>query len=148
MNTPMATRHVTIIDDRNIEVIGYLHAFPRHPARGAEITTLDEPNVPTTGLPLFALVSVHWACEWITVDPANQSRTTEYIEGALGSPRGTTWYLTPAEYDMDAGKFKLGSIPVAAGSHTAHLPDSLVAAMRDRGHDAPKAVKVHDFSIH
>ncbi|OYD61355.1 hypothetical protein [Rhodococcus sp. OK302] len=64
----------------------------------------------------------------------------------LGCPRGVTWYLTPADYDADTGIYSLVRKSLAAGARTAHLPESLIAAMAAQRRNPPNVMRVHDFS--
>lgn len=143
--TVAATSHLAATDNEPVLVAGYLHAFPHHPARGAQITGFAA-TAPESDLPLFALVSVTWATEVITFDARTHARTSEYVEGMLGCPRGVTWYLTPAEYDAATGTYWLVRKSLAAGTRTAHLPESLITAMRAQRRNPPNVMRVHDFS--
>ncbi|OYD61354.1 hypothetical protein [Rhodococcus sp. OK302] len=69
------TGHVATIDGEPVLVAGYVDAFPHHPARGVQIAAFGS-AAPESDLPLFALVSVTWATEVMTIDARAQTSTS------------------------------------------------------------------------
>lgn len=141
MTTTIAARSTITIelsDGTTGHIVGYIDAFPSHPARGtiaAPIPGPDEPLI-TTSDAVFALVSVRWATEITTVDVSTGTSTVDYVTGLLG-PNGTSWYLALVE-PTEHGFATIGGH--AAGEHTAPVPaiDGITEA---------RVVKVHDFAL-
>ncbi|KAF0964928.1 MULTISPECIES: hypothetical protein [Rhodococcus] len=85
-----------LINGREVQVIGHLHATPHHPDSEVTITPFDDLAEPGSGAHLFALVSVRWATDVSTVDLDTGVSHRKYFDGLFGMPNGTSWYLTPA----------------------------------------------------
>lgn len=153
--TMLPTGFATEIDGTAVLVVGHVHSFPSHPARGADVQPFDggDDVVTATGVvgaPLYALVSVTWATQVTTVDVAAGTSVAEYVPGFLGTPRGTTWYLHPAVHDAETGSYQLDSNGYAASGYGAAVPAHVRAAVVAPSADGqvPGNVKVHDFPLH
>ncbi|MFW0797625.1 hypothetical protein AAFP30_27735 [Gordonia sp. CPCC 205515] len=138
----LATTTVTLSDGRTGHIVGYVEAFPSHPAAGtiaAPIPGTDEPI--TAAVDVFALVSVQWATEIINVDLHTLEATTTYAEGMLGTPRGTSWYLAPVEPTPNGYATVRG---FAASATTAQVPAILgITDARQVESARPPAVVTH-----
>ncbi|TCN53504.1 hypothetical protein EV641_106149 [Rhodococcus sp. SMB37] len=144
------------VDGAAALVVGYLHAFPRHPQRGALVqpfggaqTSVSETGV--IGVPLYALVSVDWATEVTTIEPGGRTRTV-FATGWPGTPQGTTWYLYPAEHHADLGIYVLDTeARYAASGRAAEVPARVRESVRSWGfggdEGVPARVAVHNFAL-
>ena len=131
------------LDATTGRIVGRVAAFAQHPNPGTLVLPFPDANAyPTDGAALFALVSVDWATRMDTFDASTGIRTTRYIPGALGMPRGMSWNLRPAVVD-DEGQIVLAAGSWAAGHHTLTLP----AAVRDQVPSAAAQVRIHDHRI-
>ena len=92
--TPRRDYRAALIDGREVQVVGHLHASPHHPDRGATITPFEDLAEPGTGAHLFALVSVRCATDDTTVGLDAGVSHSKYFEGLFGMPNGTSWYLS------------------------------------------------------
>lgn len=133
--TALPTGFATEIDGAAALVVGYLHAFPRHPQRGALVQPLRGAQTSAVetgviGVPLYALVSVDWATEVTTIEPGGRARTV-FATGWLGTPQGTTWYLHPVTRRADLGLYVLDTeVRYAASGRDAEMPARVRAAVR------------------
>jgi hypothetical protein len=154
--TALPTGVAAEVDGAAALVVGYLHAFPRHPQRGALVqplrgaqTSVSETGV--IGVPLYALVSVDWATEVTTIEPGGRTRTV-FATGRLGTPQGTTWYLHPVAHRADLGLYVLDpDSRYAASGRDAEVPARVRAAVRSWGfggaEEVPARVAVHNFVL-
>ncbi|MDH6284496.1 hypothetical protein [Prescottella agglutinans] len=154
--TVLPTGFVTEIDGAAALVVGYVHGFPRHPARGALVQPFTGAHCLASatgviGAPLYALVSVEWATPVTTVECDGTSRT-QYVKGWLGTPQGTSWYLHPAVYDYEMGLYALAAEDrYAASGREAAVPADARAAVQAWGFGGPDgvpaSVRVHNFPV-
>lgn len=142
MTSNRAALHTTTVelsDGRTGHIVGYVAAFPHHPAPGTITTPIPGHNEPVAGnTDVYALVSVRWATEVTTIDVSTGHSVVDYVPGLLGTPRGTSWYLapvaaTPNGYAIIGGRANSG--------HTAHIPD--IDGITDA-----RTVNVHDFVLY
>ncbi|MET4614088.1 hypothetical protein ABIC28_005101 [Rhodococcus sp. PvR044] len=151
--TVLPTGFATEVDGAAALVVGYVHAFPHHPASGSWVRPFAQGDsvaaaTGVIGAPLYALVRVDWATEVITVDPISRSTRSNFVAGVLGMPRGTTWYLHPAVYDAENGAYALDSHGYGASAANALVPGQARAEVQSWGHDGggvPAEVRVHNF---
>ncbi|MDI9979474.1 hypothetical protein [Rhodococcus sp. IEGM 1307] len=133
-----------LIDGRPVRVVGHLPAGPHHLSRGTMVDAFDPPADPDPNPALYVLVSVQWATEVTTVD----TDTSAFVEGAFGTPRGVSWYLTPVVYDQATGAYALAPQAYAAGPAIGALHEDVIHVVRGAGYAVPTAVRVYDFPLH
>ncbi|MEE2062203.1 hypothetical protein [Rhodococcus artemisiae] len=154
--TALPTGFAAEVDGAAALVVGYLHAFPRHPQRGALVqpfggaqTSVSEAGV--IGVPLYALVSVDWATEVTTIESGGCTRTV-FATGRLGTPQGTTSYLHPVTRRADLGLYVLDTeARYAASGRDAEVSTRVRAAVRSWGfggaEGVPSRVPVHNAAL-
>lgn len=84
------------------------------------------------------------AAEVTTVD----TDTSAFVEGAFGTPRGVSWYLTPAVYDQGTDAYALAPQAYAAGPAIGALHEDVIHVVRGAGYAVPTAVRVYDYPLH
>ncbi|MEV0759549.1 hypothetical protein [Nocardia sp. NPDC050435] len=132
-------------------IVGYMHAYPRHPAPGQTFESFEGITVPEVrryDVAAYVLVCLEMATKVTTIDVDSGTSSSRYETGMFGLSGKPHWYLQPVDVHDENG-WVTSHERFAAGHPTVHLPETVRRLVLAAGRsDVPIGpVKVHNYSL-